>query len=158
MADAIVVRDDRLTDDEVGPESDWVLPVGGRIARSLDDRAGVESLERLHHHRRTIMVQLAPLKALHGTFGKWDDYRKRMLAAIAVRVRHELEVAGDRATDSIVDALARSDPQYERVLDQGIDGAAQYFRLQVELDEIEERIRSREIGLLAYNSELKLGR
>jgi hypothetical protein len=158
MADRILARNtDPLADADVAPAS-WVTAVGGRVGRSLEDRAGVESLERLHHQRRVVMEQLAPLKAMHGSFGKWDARRKQLLGAIAVRVRSELQARGEKISEGLVDSMTHADPQYERVVDEGIESAARYFRLQTELDEIEERIRSREIALSAYNAELRLQR
>lgn len=161
-ADRVVAKsDDPRSSRSVGDEHTWVLPLArGGTPRStpLEERAGVDALELLHHARRVVMAQLAPLKALHGPFGKWDARRKHLLAAVAVRVRLNLEARGGKVTGEMVDSEAHADPQYERVVDEGIADATRYHLLQTELDEIEERIRSREIGLSAYNAELRLQR
>lgn len=104
------------------------------------------------------MQRLAPLKALHGPFGKWDARRKQLLSAIEVRVRAQLEATGGKVSAQQVEAQAHADPGYAAVVERGIEEATQYHRLQTELDEVEERVRSREIALMAYNSELKLQR
>lgn len=149
--DRVISRSrDSLTDREAGESRDWITP--------LESRAGVDSLDMLHHQRRRVMERLAPLKALHGSFGKWDARRKHLLAAIEVRVRRRLEAAGGKVSAQQVEAEAHADPGYEAVIDEGIEQAAQYHRLQVELEEIEEKIRSREIALMAYNQELRLQR
>jgi hypothetical protein len=54
--------------------------------------------------------------------------------------------------------MAYSDEVYARFIDNGIAGRIQYITLQNEADEIAERIRSREIELLCFNSEAKLAR
>lgn len=150
---------DRVVAASSDPVGDIALPEDYSFnLTALESRAETDSLSALHHRRRVVMRQLAPLKALHGSFGKWDARRKHLLAAIALRVRARLEAKGGKVTDAIIDAEAHADPQYERVIDQGIAEAAEYFRLQTELDEIEERIRSREIALQAYNAELRLQR
>ena len=51
-----------------------------------------------------------------------------------------------------------ADEQYVRFLDEGIAGHIDYLRLQNDVDDLNERIRSRELEILAYNSELKLAR
>ena len=128
------------------------------LVRELEQRAGVDSLGDLHARRRTLLAQLGPLKALHGHNGLWDNKRKQMLEAIKVRVRMTLEADGKKGTDAAVDALAHADEQYARFIDAGITDRIDYLTLQNEADEIAERIRSREIELLAYNSEVKLAR
>ena len=128
------------------------------VVRPIESRAEVDSLGDLQQRRRALLAQLAPLKALHGHNGLWDNKRKQMLEAIKVRVRMTLEADGKKGTDAAVDALAHADEQYARFIDAGITDRIDYLTLQNEADEIAERIRSREIELLAYNGELKLAR
>ena len=134
------------------------MTIAPDIVRPIEERAEVDALGDLQQRRRALLTQLAPLKALHGHNGVWDNKRKQMLEAIKVRVRMALDAAGKKATDSGVDALAHADEQYARFIDAGIEDRIQYIVLQNEADEIAERIRSREIELLAYNGELKLAR
>lgn len=124
----------------------------------LEERVGVDSMEKLHDARRGLMEQLAPLKALHGHNGLFDDKRKGLLEALKVRARLKITQDGGKATEGAVDALAYADEQYERFLDNGVDDRINYIRLQNEVDEIAERVRSREIELLVFNAELKLAR
>lgn len=125
---------------------------------ALESRADVESLDELHAERRALLPEYAALRVLHGQFGKWDNRRKQMLEAIKVRVRMEREAKGEKCTDAIVDAYAHADEQYAAVIDEGITGAARYVELDIRMSEIEERIRNREVSLLAYNAEARLGR
>jgi hypothetical protein len=125
---------------------------------ALESRAEVESLDELHHRRRAIVDFIAPLKALHGPFGTWDAKRKQLLEALKVRHRMDLSAQGVKVTEAMVDAYAHADEQYARFLDESEAGKIDYIRTQTRLDEIDERIRSREIGLLAFNAEMRLAR
>ena len=124
----------------------------------LESRADVDALGDLHARRRLLLTQLAPLKALHGHNGIWDDKRKQMVEACKVRARLTLIEQGQKATDAAVESAAYADEQYARFIDDGITARIEYLNLQNEYDEIAERIRNREIALLAYNGELKLAR
>jgi hypothetical protein len=123
---------------------------------ALESRADLDSLEDLHQRPRTLLGQLAPLKALHGHNGVWDAKRKRLLEALKVRHRGELAERGVKPTDAMVDAYAHADEQYERMLDQAERDKIEYLKLDNELTEIEEKIRNREFSLLAYNAETRL--
>lgn len=125
---------------------------------ALEDRAEVEPLEVLHNERRQLMITLAPLKAVHGNFGLFDHRRKSMVEAMKIKARMQLTKDGGKATDALVDATGHVDPQYEAFLDQMYAEKVEFLKQQTTLDEIEERIRSREIALGVYNSELRLGR
>ncbi len=126
--------------------------------QGLEDRASVESLEALHHERRILMRTLAPLKALHGPFGLWDAKRKQMSRACMVRARMAIIARHEKPTEAMVEAEALCDPQFVAFMDQAERDRIEYLCQQTQLDELEERIRSREIALQAYNSELRLAR
>jgi hypothetical protein len=125
---------------------------------ALEDRAGVESLETLHAERRKINERLAPLKAVHGHNGVYDARRQQMTRAMQVRAAATLTGRGEKATDRAVEAAALNDPQYLAWLDRMEAEKVAFINCQTELDEIDERIRNREIGLLCFNSEVKLAR
>lgn len=126
--------------------------------RPVEDRARVDSLGDLHQRRRDLLKTLAPLKALHGHNGLFDDKRKQFLEAMKIKARLALTLGGVKTTDAAVEAAAYADAQYERFLDSGYTDRIEYITLANELTEIEERIKSREIELLVYNSEVKLDR
>jgi hypothetical protein len=134
-------------------------PVPTSVLTELEARAQTRSLDALHHERRVLLEQLAPLKALHGHNGMFDDKRKQMLEAMKVKHRISFQTAtGQRPTDAAIEALAYDDKSYLEFIDAGISARIDYIRMQNELDEINEKIRSREIELLAYNSELRLAK
>jgi hypothetical protein len=123
---------------------------------ALESRAGVESLDVLHDKRRRLIDRIAPLKALHGHNGLWDDKRKQMLEACKVRARMELTAASQKATDAMVEAMAYGDEQYATFLDRGVEDRIEYLTLANALTELEERIQSRQTELLCYNAETRL--
>jgi hypothetical protein len=141
-------------------ESGWArrtaITTDRAILRSVESRAEVESLDELHQARRELMPQFAALKALHGTFGLYDAKRKAILAAIHIRVRMELRDAQEKVTEALVDSMAHADEQYQRFLDESLTDRIRFIELDTEVSELEERIRSREIELGCYRSELSL--
>ena len=126
--------------------------------RPVEDRAQVASLGDLQQRRRTLLTTLAPLKALHGHNGIWDDKRKQLLEACKIRANMTLVEAGQKVTDKLVEAMGYADPQYAAFVDDGITARIEYVTLANELTELEEQIRDRELCLLVYNSEVKLDR
>lgn len=128
----------------------------GRAA--LEARVGTDPLDELHHRRRVLIEQIAPLRALHGPFGMWDDRRKQLLEACKVRARLSLGKDGAKVTEGMVDATAYDDPEYEKLLDEGYSSRIDYIRMENELSEIGERIRSRELEIAAYSAEARLQR
>lgn len=127
--------------------------------RAVESRADVDCLGDLHAQRRQLLITLAPLKALHGPFGLFDDRRKQMLEATKIRARQSLSVGREKKpTEAEIDATAYADPQYERFLDAAYQDKIDYITQATTLSEIEERIRSRELELLVFQSELKLAR
>lgn len=128
------------------------------LVREVEGRADVLPLGDLQARRRKLLERLAPLKALHGHGGLFDDKRKQMLEAMKVRHRMAMTAEGIKVTEGMVEAHAYADPQYEAFLDQGVTDRIDYITLANELTEIEEQIRDRELGLLVYNAELKLTR
>jgi hypothetical protein len=126
--------------------------------RPIETRAELESLEQLHAERRTLLQTLAPLKALHGPFGLFDDRRSQFLETMKVKARRELMTETGKATDEGVKARATADPAYVQFLNRGESDRIEYIRQATSLSELEERIRSREIELMAYAAEARLGR
>lgn len=124
--------------------------------RAIEARAEVDGLGDLHQLRRELLTTLAPLKAMHGHNGLYDDRRKQLLEALKVRARMKFTQDGTKVTEGAVEAAAYADEQYERFLDDGYSERITYIEQASILSEIEERIRSREIELLCYNAESKL--
>lgn len=138
------------------PESDGTLPADE--VREIESRAGIDSLGNLHHRRRVLMESLAPLKALHGPFGLFDDRRKRLVESLKVRARMQLTADGAKTTEAAIDARAYADEQYGDLLDNAISARIEYLKMENELSEIAERISSREAELYFLGKEMGLSR
>ncbi len=124
----------------------------------LENRADVDAIEALHEKRRDVLVELAPLKAMHGNFGLYEAKRKALVSAMKVKARLSLIERGGKVTDDIVDAEAHIDQQYTKWLDEQMDDKVRFIQLEAELDAIQELIRNRELCLQVFNSEVKLAR
>jgi hypothetical protein len=140
------------------PESPQDATLPADEVRAIEQRAEVDCLGALKAQRRQLLVNLAPLKALHGHNGIWDDKRKQMLESMKVQARMALTDTGQKVTEGAVESMAYADELYANFIDKGIAARVEYITLQNEADEIAERIRSREIELLCFNSEAKLAR
>jgi len=125
---------------------------------AFESRAEIDSLDDLQTRRRQLMPEYAALRALHGSFGKWDARRKQMLSAIQVSVRMEARQREEKVTEAYVEQLAHADDRYAQLVEDGIVGATRYYELETEISEIEEKIRNRELCILAFNAEAKLAR
>lgn len=126
--------------------------------RAIEGRAEVECLGDLHAQRRQLLDVLAPLKALHGPFGVFDDRRKQLCETLKIRARATLTEQGVKVTEAAVDAHAYADPQYETLLDEAVAARIEYLKLENQLSELNERIRSRELELNVYAAEVRLAR
>lgn len=124
----------------------------------LENRADIDSLDQLQEQRKTLLIELAPLKAMHGNFGLYDAKRKALVSAMKVKARLLLAEKGAKTTDDIVDAEAHCDKQYTDWLDEAMVDKVRYIQLEDELDAINEQIRNRELTLQVYNGELRLAR
>jgi len=125
----------------------------------MECRADVASLNALQDERRALIREHGRLIALHGPFGHHDDHRKRFVEAEKVRARMELSKQSEKKpTEAQIDSEAYGSAAYQLFLDQSIEDRIRYLEVQTRLDEINEQIRSRELELLVYNSEVKLAR
>lgn len=130
---------------------------GGELT-ALEARAEIDSLEDLQSRRRSLVAQNAHLMARYGNFGMADDFRKRMVEALKVKARMELQQQGSKTTESMIDAAAYGSDEYAAFLDNALSEKMDFLRVQTAIDEINERIRGRELAIMAYNAELKLAR
>ena len=124
----------------------------------LEARAGIASLSDLQSKRRAIMQQLAPLRALHGSFGLWDARRKQMLEALKIKALGTLPKANEKTPEWRIDAEAHADEQYAALLDRAESDKIAWLNLETELSEIEEKIKDREASLWVYGREVSLAR
>ncbi len=122
----------------------------------LEERASLASLEGLHAERRQLIEANAKLVALHGSFGLFDNFRKKMLECEKVRMRMELSAKGVKTTETMIDAEAHASEAYARFLDTALEEKIAWLTVSTRLSEIEESIRNREMSMTAYSREISL--
>lgn len=147
----------------------------------LEGRAGVESLDRLHALRREKIKEFAPLAAKFrgGTGGgsSSDAARKRHRALISKKILIELREAFDKGpkqvpskktagvmvpavfdepSEAALERMANAHTEHIEFCDNLEKEFAKYVVLENEIDELNERIRSREVELRCYNAEINL--
>jgi hypothetical protein len=133
-----------------------IVDMQHRTMAALEDRAGLESLDALQARRRQIVEDLTPLEAVHGPGGIWDERRRSLRGVIATQIREDARLSGTKITEAAVEDASNADTRYMSFLDEGLDERIRYYTLKVQRDEIAERIRNRELALLAYNAETRL--
>lgn len=124
--------------------------------RDIENRVGIGHLDQLHERRRALIQQVAPLRALHGSFGKFDALRKQKLAAFAEIVRADYAEKGKKITEARIDQLAHAYPGYIQWLTDMLNEHAEMINLENEIRDIDDQI-VRETSLIGYaRSEMKL--
>jgi hypothetical protein len=131
---------------------------GVLVARDIEDKAGIESLEQLHSLRRQLLPEYKTLKALHGPFGKWDFRRKARLEAAKIQARIDVSKTGEKYTEAMIDTMGHADAGYIQFIEDGIDGATRYVEVETEMNELAERVESRIAELYAWGKEAGLAR
>lgn len=129
-----------------------------RAAKELEQRAEVDSLAALHQERRVVLQTLTKLRAEHGSFGSWDHRRKQLVESLKIKAldRDPADPPLLKETEKIIEAWAYSHPTYKAFLDRGAAERIEWITQENYLTEIEERIRSREIEIMAYSAETRL--
>lgn len=80
-----------------------------------------------------------------------------MVEAMKVKARMDLSAGSEKKpTEAAIDATAYASEQYGRFIDDALDEKIEYLNVMTQLDEIAEKIRSRELALVAYAKEISL--
>ncbi len=106
----------------------------------VEQRIGIEPLDRLHAERDTIVTELAPLRARHGPGGVWEAQRKVEWSKLAVIYREGAQADGKKMTEAEIEQRAHCAPRYVDFLTQGVSEKVRYFTLETQLDGIADRI------------------
>lgn len=125
---------------------------------NLEAKSDVASLEGMHHERRQLYEKHSPLIARYGSFGLFDDFRKSFVERQKLKARVDLTAGGGKATEGAIDAAAYGSDAYIAFLDNALAEKVEWVRVDEEIRSLNERIRNREIAMLAYSAEVKLGR
>ena len=121
-----------------------------RTRADMEAMIGVEGPDGLQHARRTVVAQLAPLRARYGPGGTWDAQRKAHRSAVANEIADRLtRERGKAPSEAEVERLAAGDPRVVEWLDQAEKEMAAYVLLDMQANEWTERI-NRDQALIRY--------
>lgn len=147
--------------------------------KPIEHRAEVDSLEALQHKRRELMKEYAPLagKFKGGATAGTDAARKRHRALVAKRVLVELRQEFERGpkmvpskkttglmvpavfeepSEAALERMANADTEHIAYCDNLEKEYTRFIVLENDIQEINEKIRSREVELYSYNAELRM--
>jgi hypothetical protein len=100
----------------------------------IQERMGIPSIEALLAERDTLVRQVASLRAVHGSFGTYDAYRKIELASIAQIIRAEAAGKGTKVTEAFIEEAAHASGRY-------LDFVTKATQEKAQLAELENRIQ-----------------
>lgn len=123
----------------------------GTVSEETELRAGVEPIDALLHRRRTLVEQVASLRAVYGAFGTWDHSRKSELSRIKSVIRLQALRANKKMNNDQVDEEAHEHPDYTLFITRATRERAEYFRFEASIEDIDFRI-NRGQALLRYVS------
>lgn len=127
--------------------------------KALEHRAEVDSLEALQHRRRALLKDYAPLAAKFkgGAVAGTDAARKRHRALVAKRLLIEMKQRGEKdPSEAALERMANADTEHIAFCDKLEADYTRFIVIENDIQEINEKIRSREVELYAYNAELRL--
>lgn len=152
------------------------IPEIGPTDREM--RAEVPSLEWLHHRRRELKKEWNPLEAMYGgSRGQGspsDAARKRHRDLIATQIEKALRAQHDelkarakndsslvigewkQPSEAYLERLANAHPDHIAQCQKMQKEVERLLELENKIDEIQEKIRTREIELYSYNKEIGL--
>lgn len=128
-------------------------------AKALEQRAEVDSLEVLQAKRRALLIDYAPLAARFkgGATAGTDASRKRHRALVAKRILVQLEQKQEKApSEAALERMANADTEHIQFCDALEADYTRFIVLENDIQEVNEKIRSREVELYCYNGELRL--
>jgi hypothetical protein len=127
--------------------------------KPLEHRAEVESLDALQHRRRELLRDYAPLAAKFkgGAVAGTDAARKRHRALVGKRILVEMEQRNEKApSEAALERMANADTEHVEFCEKLERDYMRFILLENDIQEINEKIRSREIELYSYNAELRM--
>jgi hypothetical protein len=139
---------------------------------ALEAKADVWSLDELQQKRRELLKEYAPLAAKFkgGASAGTDAARKRHRALVAKRILVEMERLGGEArpggvieefkapSETALERMANADTEHIAYCDKLEADYTRFIVLENDIQEINEKIRSREVELYAYNAEIRMSR
>jgi hypothetical protein len=107
----------------------------------IEDRIGIVGLDELLARRQELTKEAASLYAVYGPFGTAEHRRKIVLAMAELRVRADLALTAEKATEGKVDAMARTHAMYLEFIDAMEAGRAEWLVAETKLQSIADHIQ-----------------
>jgi hypothetical protein len=117
---------------------------GDRAIRSqseVEAEMGLRPIEELLARRAQLIRDVAPLRALYGSFGTFDDMRKVELSRIKGLIRAEATAEGRKVSNDIVNDEAHAHPDYVDYITKATNERAHWVNLEGKVEAIEWYIR-----------------
>lgn len=139
--------------------------------KALEERAEIDSLEILQAERRKLLKDYAPLAAKFkgGATAGTDAARKRHRALVAKRILADMkenwgktlrpgEVVGvwKEPAETALERMANADIEHIAFCEKLESDYMRFILLENDIQEVNEKIRSREVELYSYNAELRM--
>lgn len=127
--------------------------------KPLEHRAEVDSLDALQHRRRELLKDYAPLAAKFkgGATAGTDAARKRHRALVGKRILVEMKQRGEKdPSEAALERMANADTEHIAYCEKLESDYTRFILLDNDIQEINEKIKSREVELYCYNGELRL--
>lgn len=131
----------------------WKDQSGARA--EVEARAGVDPLDDLLYERDQLVRKLAPLRALYGSYGTADHWRKVELAKARQIVQSQAVLDGQKRTVDDLDMLSRLTDGYIDFITQMTTGRTQWAELEESLTAIDCRINRGQALLRFAASEVR---
>jgi hypothetical protein len=139
-----------------------IAPREDTAATDLEGRAQVESLDALHAQRRAKVTEYAPLAARFkgggGQGSSSDAARKRHRALVAKKILVEMgnPIGKEAPSEAALERQANAHLEHIAFCEKLEEDFVKFIVLENEINELNERIRSREVELRCYNAEIQL--
>lgn len=108
--------------------------------RELESRVGIEPLDELLAERARLVDEVAPLRALYGSFGMFDAQRKVELSKVEALIRTEALTRGTKVTEAFIEQQAHAAESYADYIAQSLEARAQWALLEDRIQAINDRI------------------
>lgn len=106
----------------------------------IENRLGIQPLEELLAERDALIKEVSMLRALHGSFGTWDDKRRVLRSTIAMKLRAKALESGTKVTEAWLEDAAQSDPDYVLFISDGTNEKARWHELENRIQGINDMI------------------
>lgn len=124
-----------------------------------ESRAGVQPIDELLDERAILIRQVAPLRAVYGSFGTWESQRKMMLARLKGQVRAEAlrGTTARKMTNDQIDDEAHDHPEYMEFITKATKERATWIVLESKIEDIDFRIQRGQAVVRFASAEARLG-